>query len=144
MFHCPADDGTDLARPTGYEFYGTSYRTNEMLVGQDQLYIHRQDPCKPVMRAVNDRLERLNVSKVTTSQSALVLLGDIGWVDEWLFWHTQRFEWHDAPRTYNLVFLDGHADFVRIRKGIHVDANYTVIPFRDLAEEAAECQEEIP
>jgi hypothetical protein len=43
-----------------------------------------------------------------------------------------------------MAFLDGHVDFVRIRKGLHVTSKYTTIPFREFQNLIAQCQQEVP
>lgn len=144
LYHCPSDTGSEEARPTNFAYYGTSYLTNLMLIGQDQLNVMSSDPVKTVLYKINRKLKKLNVSQVTTNQAELVLLGDAGWLDEWQYSSFDRIEWHDKPRTHSLAFLDGHAAFTRIRKGLHVTPDYTVIPFRDLAYEAAKLQVEVP
>ena len=144
LYHCPSDTGSEEARPTNFAYYGTSYLTNLMLIGQDQLNVMSTDPVKTVLYKINRKLKKLNVSQVTTNHAELVLLGDAGWLSEWQFNSFDRIEWHDKPRTHSLVFLDGHAAYVRIHKGLHVASDYTVIPFRDLAYEAAKLQVEVP
>jgi len=52
--------------------------------------------------------------------------------------------WHQRQSMQNIAFLDGHGAFVRIRKGIYVDSRYTMIPFKDMRAEFAQCQQEIP
>jgi len=38
-------------------------------------------------------------------------------------------------------FLNGHASFARFRKGLYVTNDYTIIPFRELAQEAVTLQQ---
>ncbi|MCH7813061.1 MAG: prepilin-type N-terminal cleavage/methylation domain-containing protein [Planctomycetes bacterium] len=145
VFRCPSDRGSAYVGPTHFDYYGTSYHTNVMLVGQSQIQFNPfADPCRLVLGRVNDRLRGIKRSW-TANDGNLILIGDHGWYDEWDrgIPCDQGVEWHHRPQTHNVAFMDGHASFVRIRKGIHVTTDYVVIPFKDLVSETAECQEEV-
>lgn len=144
VFRCPSDNGSRTAAPTCFAYYGTSYLTNLMLIGQDQLPINPADPCKSVLQKINRRLKGLTRSKVSTNPAQIILVGDFGWVSAWNRYDPNKVEWHDKSKFHNLAYLDGHADFVRIRKGLHVTDEYAVVPFADLASLAAGCQKEVP
>jgi hypothetical protein len=47
------------------------------------------------------------------------------------------------PGGHTVAFLNGHVSFVHVRKGLHVTADYTMIPFADLRPEACDCQQEV-
>lgn len=141
VYQCPTDAGTDEARPSSFEFYGTSYQTNEMLVGQEQLYYNPDDPLALVFQQVNRRLRRLNQSRVS-NDARLILLGENPWSYELHYFEDRRFQWHEKPRMHVVAYLDGHSDFVRIRKGLHVLERYVTIPFHDLLNQAASLQVE--
>jgi prepilin-type processing-associated H-X9-DG protein len=68
----------------------------------------------------------------TSNHSKLLLVGDKGWFNQWLPGVVRGVSWHDEPYHYNMVFMDGHVEFVNIRKGLLVTGDYTVLPFRDL------------
>lgn len=145
VFRCPCDVGGGEAAPSFYEYYGTSYMTNMMLVGQDQLYVDIDDPVAPVLDQVNERLRQLNISRVDTNHAELLFTADGGW------WNSTtcnpyipRIDWHGVRGGHNVAFLDGHVSFARLRKGLYVTSDYTLIPFRDLAFEAARLQVEVP
>ena len=74
--------------------------------------------------------------------SRLLLIGDYGWVNQWSPSVDLRTEWHVRRGHHNLAFLDGHVDFLRIRKGLLVTAACRVLPFADLDRLAIPCQEE--
>jgi prepilin-type N-terminal cleavage/methylation domain-containing protein/prepilin-type processing-associated H-X9-DG protein len=143
VFRCPADEGGDNIRPSHFEYYGTSYQTNVMLIGPDRMAVEQADPVMPVLRKVNKRLPGISTSKATTNPSLLILMGDYGWPNTWWYSSIKRFEWHDAPCSHNLAFLDGHVSFTRVRKGLHYTADYITIPFDDLAKEASQLQQEV-
>jgi len=145
VFRCPSDQGSAFVGPTHFEYYGTSYHTNVMLVGQDQVQFNPfADPCKEMLAKVNERLPGIKRSRIG-NDGKLVLIGDHGWHDEWDrgIPCDQRVEWHHQPHTHNVAFMDGHASFVRIHKGIHAGLDYVVVPFKNLATETIECQEEV-
>jgi prepilin-type N-terminal cleavage/methylation domain-containing protein len=146
VFLCPKDTGSNIVRPSSFEFHGTSYDTNPFLIGQNQtnFWRNRRDPSRAVLKKVNDRLPDLILSRVTTNDSELILVGDYGWMHHWNFDSSQRIEWHKRLCHYNLAFLDGHAAFTKIKKGVHVTADYKIIPFLDLLNEAEALQEEVP
>jgi len=142
VYRCPSDTGSKSVRPTYFDYYGTSYNTNLMLIGQNQLLANPFDPCLSVIVKINQRLKDLNRSAIS-KESRLILIGDFGWVNQWSFASTQRIEWHGRPYHHNLAFMDGHVSFVKIRKALHVTSQYTVVPFDDLQAEASECQQEV-
>jgi prepilin-type N-terminal cleavage/methylation domain-containing protein len=143
-FRCPADNGAAAALPTAFDYYGTSYRTNLMLIGQNQLPINPGDPCRSVLKQVNKRMKKLTQSKVSTNLGRVPLIGDFGWWSAYNRYDPNRVEWHDRSKHHNLAFMDGHADFVEIRKGLHLTEDYAVMPFADLQDDAAGCQREVP
>ena len=140
-FRCPADKGGGDVPTTHYDYKGTSYVTNPMLIGQDKLYVRLFDPCRSVMTEVNKGIRRLRRHQLH-NEGKLILMGDGGWLSSWDLANPYRIEWHDESRGHNVVFMDGHAKFLRIRKGLHVTSQYNVIPFKGLQELATECQVE--
>lgn len=143
VFQCPVDKGADEAMPTAFYWYGTSYKTNPMLIGPPKLLENPDDPClQKVVDPFNERLGKRNRSSLA-NESRLVLMGDLGWDYVWSFSNTKYFDWHGRRATYNLAFMDGHVEFTRIRKGIHVDSRYIVVPFRELQQAALACQQEV-
>ncbi len=146
VFRCPADVGVAEARPTHYLHYGVSYLTNLMVVGQDQYGVDPTAPMplKLVLYKMNAQLKKLNVSRVTTSPAELMLLADATWWYAWSQGATPEFTWHDRRAWHNTGFLDGHAKCTRFRKRIYKTEDYTLIPFRDLAGEAAALQTVLP
>jgi hypothetical protein len=83
---------------------------------------------------------RLNQSQIG-SPALLVLMGDGRWAEAWHPAPVVPLPWHRAGDSYNLAFMDTHVEFVRIRKGMHVTLEYTVIPFQDLHDDACRCQQ---
>ncbi len=151
VFLCPADKGDGLAPTTCFAYYGSSYKTNPFLIGQNQINTMiwgncggPMPPAPPInlFPQVNARLPKLNQSQIS-NDSKLLLVGDFGWENTWNPGSIQVIEWHQRPKSHNMAFMDGHVDFVRLRKGIHTCGDYTVIPWRDLQEMACGCQVEI-
>jgi len=117
---------------------------NPLLVGPPQVQFSRIDPCYGLLTAVGNRRGGLNRSKITVNESRLVLMGDYGWLPAWQVASTERIEWHGRPYGHNVAFLDGHAEFVYLRKGLHVTPEYNVIPFADAMSEIMRVQQSVP
>lgn len=143
LFRCPNDRGDILGRPPlqlAYDYFGNSYQTNVLLIGPDKVFVP-PGPLGTLHSKINSKLKRLKRSSVS-KPSHLILVGDNGWVNEWLPSVPHRISWHYKSLHHNLAFLDGHVDFVRIRKGLYVADEYSVLPFKDLYGLASEIQEE--
>jgi prepilin-type N-terminal cleavage/methylation domain-containing protein/prepilin-type processing-associated H-X9-DG protein len=148
VFSCPSDTGTRFVRPSAFTYYGTSYYPNNLLIGQNQVTIPPGDPCEAacgLWTGVNRKIAKLTRAGIQDG-SRVILIGDYSWLDNWDPSVSTDFPyWHQTRAMHNLAFVDGHVEFVRIRKGIHVDKRYTVIPFTGELRMAAEgCQAEIP
>jgi len=143
VFRCPADDGgvPETVLPS-YDYFGTSYQTNRMLIGPSQVNVPT-DKHMLLHEAINGcmrHMRRFNVAEA----SHLVLIGDYGWVDQWSPFVSHRTEWHDRACHHNVAFLDGHAEFLLVRKGLYVAAQYRVLPFESLDSMAYQVQQELP
>ncbi|MHC4646638.1 MAG: prepilin-type N-terminal cleavage/methylation domain-containing protein [Planctomycetota bacterium] len=139
VFRCPSDKGDVLP---AYSVYGTSYRTNHLLIGPDHI---GWLPDRQLRIEINRRLRRLNRSDVD-SPARLVLIGDYGWVDQWWpdpAWHLRQ-EWHARCCHYNVAFLDTHVEFVKVQKGLYITDDYCVVPFLELHELALGVQVKAP
>ena len=144
VFRCPADRGGVLSRPGPkvYDLNGTSYRTNLLLVGPEargirtRLWYPASSPdIDALENELQTRLLSLNRNAVNNA-SQLMLIGDYAWYDLWNPWpdfmsedEKEAGEWHGRPEHYCMAFLDGHADFVNIRKGVWVADEYTLLPW---------------
>jgi prepilin-type N-terminal cleavage/methylation domain-containing protein len=150
IFCCPADRGgasTYAPQEKAYNFYGTSYQTNLMLIGPDQMLIGN-DQFAVLHIEVNKRLRNLTLNRVDR-QSRLLLVGDCGWINQWKAppqpsEELKRLaEWHDRTNYHNMAFLDTHVKFLNIRKGFYVSDEYNVLPFEELFDMALEIQEQL-
>jgi prepilin-type N-terminal cleavage/methylation domain-containing protein len=147
VFCCPADGGGVpgyALRQKAYIYLGTSYQTNIFLIGQDS--------CRPFSTKtqaldgeISKRLPKLNRNRVD-DPSRLLLIGDYGWINQWKprphphqEWK-ELAEWHGRADYHVLAFLDGHCEFLNIRKGFYVTDEYNVLPFEDLYGLAREVQ----
>lgn len=150
VFCCPADRGGIPAEQMVkvFRYYGTSYITNIMLIGQNQVLV-LDDKFRPLHEEINKRLPNLNLNSVD-NPSRLLLIGDYGWLNEWrLPPHPDEnlkelAEWHGRAESFNMAFLDSHVKFLHIRKGFYVTDEYTVLPFEDLYGLAREIQSQDP
>lgn len=141
---CPGDIGFEWMKSIAYDYYGTSYRMNHMLVGQPTLFFNKNDVCALVLSGVSARITDLRDSQ-TDTPGRLLLVGDYAWYPTWSSAYTakQHADWHARKMHHNAAFMDGHADFIRFRKGMHTTSQYTVIPFRDQQLAAVACQQEV-
>jgi prepilin-type N-terminal cleavage/methylation domain-containing protein len=149
IFYCPADRGGAapyMPFEKAYDLWGTSYQTNNMLIGPDQMLIGG-DQFAPLHIEVNKRLRNLTVARVN-HHSRLLLIGDNGWYNqikapphpsEEL---KELAEWHDRADCHNMAFMDSHVKFLNIRKGFYVTDEYTMVPFDDLLGMAREIQDQ--
>ncbi len=143
IFRCPADTGGMLGvKPfwKAYHYYGNSYQTNLFLVGQTQT--HSPGPqWTPLHDAINLKMEGLKRSQ-TQHHDKLAFVGDTHWLYEWMPSYPHREGWHGKDDYHNLAFLDGHVDFVKIRKGLYVSSDYHLVPFSTLFSLAGRVQKE--
>jgi prepilin-type processing-associated H-X9-DG protein len=157
VFCCPADAGgatLNLPREVSHHYWGTSYRTNIFLIGEN-----KYDPFSPQAKDLCDKINKsiehtIHISHVTASPAQLILIGDQGWLyqwrwilpsreDQWEFYKPYA-EWHVKPDYYNMAFLDGHVAFTKIRKNYYITDDYSVLPFKDLYGLAYKVQQEEP
>jgi len=133
VFQCPADSGGIFNRPPqqlAYDYFGNSYETNFMLIGPNQIPVPADDR-EELLQEVNERLRDLSRGDVS-EPVRLVLLGDNNWVTQWDESLPPGSYWHGRRDSYNMSFLDGHIEFVRIRKGPFLTPEYRVLAFADL------------
>ncbi|MHC4068147.1 MAG: type II secretion system protein [Planctomycetota bacterium] len=145
VFRCRADKGGVIGLPPqelAYHYFGNSYQTNLFLIGPDQAYVPR-DEREDLYNQINARLQNLNIANVSNPDH-LLLVGDNNWAYEWEPLTPHGKEWHIEARHHCMAFLDGHADFIKIRKGLYVTPEYNVLPFKDLYKMARDVQEEVP
>ncbi|MHC4737858.1 MAG: type II secretion system protein [Planctomycetota bacterium] len=145
VFCCPADKGGIFGLPQqelAYQYYGNSYQTSIFLIGPTKIGPGPGN-LNELHNTINSRLKNISIAGLSANSSLLPLLGDNNWMSEWhpLMPHSR--DWHDKSRHHNLVFLDGHADFIKIRKGLYVTPEYTLLPFRDLHKLAIKSQKEV-
>lgn len=144
LFCCPADRGgltgwVPLTKKA-YMWYGNSYGMNVLLA--DLPAVAPGDPNDPdevaLVQAMNTLLPDMTLSKVTNPWEATILVGDYGWGPQYRRDITlasvqkKRLEWHDRPDRYNVAFVTGGVDFVRIEHGRYLTDDYYVLPFKKL------------
>ena len=141
VFKCPADKGGLMGETLPiYSVKGTSYLANIYLIGQDQIA-----PIAPgldvLQDEINARLRNLRISQVD-GHSRLLLVGDYGWLNQSRPLLPLIGDWHGREFFHNMAFLDNHVEFLRIRKGLFVTEEYTVLPFKGLHSLAKQLQVE--
>ena len=153
VFRCPADAGGILGIPEqelAYYYFGNSYQTNIFLIGPTQM-----GPAAPQLQELHDTINQrtgsdaLKLEHITVSWSRVALMGDNNWIHEWnpLEWMPPTLEhskaWHGKKQHHNIAFIDGQVRFLKIRKGIYVSPEYTIVPFIGPLKMAKKIQEEI-
>ncbi|MFC1793086.1 type II secretion system protein [Planctomycetota bacterium] len=146
IFRCPCDDGgeRDPIIPSfipSMPFYiskGTSYQTNPFVIGYPRACWL---PSEQLMDQLNALIPNATRDLVDTP-SLLVLIGDYGWNNCWQPAIQRIGAFHSRKCDHNLAFLDGHVDYLWIRKGIYINDEYTVLPSDDLYKLAREVQVE--
>lgn len=141
VYCCPADiGGAGKEGYTVFKYYGTSYTTNTCLIGPDKF--PESDPnSHDLVQAINDRIENKDMTpdRVTNNHQQVVLAGDMGWYYQW--WEFRKLQpdkkkqlgWHKKHEHYNILMLDGHEEFIRIREGKWLfESMYYINPFQDL------------
>ncbi|UCD51130.1 MAG: prepilin-type N-terminal cleavage/methylation domain-containing protein [Phycisphaerales bacterium] len=144
-FHCRGDVGDRDYGSEAYLYYGNSYQTNLVLIGPDSLPA-RQGLPEPI-RTLNSRINRHLVNlraDVLSDWARLLLVGDNNWVTQWdpLIPFEGR-AWHGKNGRYNLAFLDGHVAFTEIHRGVYINNDYRIQPFRELDDITHEMQSQI-
>ena len=156
VFHCPTDTGGIFGMPdvkSAYLHFGNSYQTNWFLVGPARFWPPNASEVN-LYQAINNKLETLKIrpglyrgfnrSQLTTKPALLAFMGDNPWMEEWLrLVPVHSKDWHNKARHHNIVFFDGHVDLIKIRKGLYVTPEYSILPFREFNGLALEAQEEV-
>lgn len=141
LFRCPNDEGIDAEPTLLFESYGNSYRLNQFLCFDSLAWVSGH-PYATIVNSMNARGRDLVRSKVNFDPARLVHFGDAGWADTWnplKTWEQSEISfWHRQRAMHNLAFLDGHVEFLRLKKGLLVESDYSVIPFRDVADRLLE------
>lgn len=113
VFHCPSDRGARYTgpspwyRPSTYDYYGNSYPTNGVF------FAH---PWKPAVRMVDVRL----------SPAMVILVGDHQSYSPGS--ELLQARWHDDEGLrMNIAFMDGHAQFMRLERGVVQTAQYSYV-----------------
>lgn len=142
IFQCPSDRGTpdDKGGITScFDYYGTSYKANPILIGPLFLPTTTLDPCYNLIKNAAEQLKSFTRDQIA-NPSRVLLKGDFGWEDAWNYASTTRSEWHKRPDSHNIAFMDGHSAFTLIRKGFYTTGDYTVLPFKSLQAESTKYQ----
>ncbi|MEN6423898.1 MAG: prepilin-type N-terminal cleavage/methylation domain-containing protein [Phycisphaerales bacterium] len=145
VFRCPGDQGgEDGAGPT-CQATGNSYQASPVLVNLELLPAAAwfPDPWRSIHELMHEQagvLRRENVSQ----PSRQLWIGDYHWVDQWdpsWTWACGP-AWHGAHHRYNMVFLDGHIQHIKIVKGLYLTDEYRMQPFGQIDRRVKESQKE--
>ncbi len=139
VFKCLSDRGGLMGKSIPlYSYVGTSYQANHFLIGPDQVGTM---PSLALSEGLNRMLKNLKSSDID-SPDRLVLAGDYGWLNQYRPGVPVIGQWHVRQAFHNIVFLDGHADYIEFMKGLYVTPDYTVLPFNELSSLAIQVQKE--
>ncbi len=140
VYFCKQDEGAFTVSGKHYDYFGTSYSPNLMMIGTMPLQITGSDPCADVLQQANEKLPGLKRTQCA-DPGRLVLIGDYGWVYDWNVNDPINVAWrHGEDWKHNVAFLDGHVAFQKFDKGRHTSSEYLVMPLRNLQTACAECQ----
>ncbi len=147
VFKCPGDNGRNYRNAMiVYDDLGTSYQTNMMLIGPDQLGNPSDPTHDELIRRINDKLPELKDAQIN-DPAGLVLIGDFDWVRQSASEEPDLecgYEWHGKVHHFSVAFLDCHVELIEIRKGLFVGPSYRTIPFTELCSLAMSVQQEEP
>jgi prepilin-type N-terminal cleavage/methylation domain-containing protein/prepilin-type processing-associated H-X9-DG protein len=147
IFRCPTDQGSGSNPEMSFLRWGNSYQTNVMLVGPHGLLTSSwvPPPIRQIHRQINKGIGKLKLTDAA-EHSRLLLVGDRYWVTQWdpLWQISCGKAWHGHCHRYNLAFLDGHVEYVRICNGLYLAPGYRVQPCRNADSLVYELQEEQP
>ncbi len=147
VFKCPGDNGRNMQNAMiVYDRLGTSYMTNIMLIGQDQLGNPSDPTHAELISRINDKLPELKDAQIN-DPAGLVLIGDFDWVRQSASEEPDLkcgYEWHGKVHFFSVAFLDCHVEHIEIRKGLYVGPGYRTIPFTELCSLAMSVQQEEP
>ena len=141
VFKCPGDTGRNMPDAMIiYDRLGTSYQTNIMLIGQNQLGNPTGDE---LISRINEKLLDFKEAQIN-NPAGLVLIGDYEWGTQWIPGAPCGYEWHGKVHHFSVAFLDCHVEHIEIRKGLYVGPGYGTIPFTELCSLAVSVQQEEP
>jgi len=145
VFRCRGDVGDFDYGSEAYLYFGNSYQANLMLIGPDSLPAQKSlpEPVRIINSQISERLSTLRADALG-DWARLLLVGDNNWVTQWdPLIPFEGKAWHTREGRYNMAFLDGHVAFLAIHRGIYIDDDYRIQPFRELDDIAHEMQSQI-
>ena len=139
VFRCPGDDGSTSSSAMRYfDEIGTSYQTNEFLIGDYSVWLW--DPI--LMDAVNELVRETRMHQIG-NPSEILLLGDFDWYMQWIPEAPEGDVWHRRLRHFSMVFVDTHTELLEIRKGLLIGPGYRILPFPELYDQACKAQKDL-
>lgn len=145
LFSCPDDTGggtdpnnqmhpNEKIAPSFFNWYGTSYFANPLLVGPAPYAFGSGDG---VGQWLSEYYKKKATRPITLPQidyeSRVLLVADGVWQKAWNYSNKDPIlQWHNQKQKYNVGFVDGHVGFVEVRKGIYVSSQYTVLPTKEM------------
>ena len=143
IFRCPSDQGFVLTQPgvlhgapLTYDYWGNCYPANSELLSTCDIDEDEDTAGQP-------RIPPVVLSSIRLPPSLVILAGDHQSVSPGS--SRIRAHWHDDEGlAMNVVFLDGHARFTHLQKGVDQTAEYSFLIEWEEPEEEGEPEEEDP
>jgi prepilin-type N-terminal cleavage/methylation domain-containing protein len=145
-FRCPADnypDSNELSFGSYYAENGNSYQANLLLVDLYKLPAN----VATAWGTINGQIRTPGFATYDTAfqPSRLLWIGDYLWYVQWDPRSSVCTRSHDRRHHYCMAFLDGHIEFVEIRRGLYdVDGSYRIQPHKAADETVRGLQRQQP
>ena len=131
LFTCPSDQGGEdyPDKAKAIDKFGNSYNANPLLMGTGLDPRFAPEPWKTLYVAMDQTSKPLRHAAIK-DPATLLFVGDHNWFTLWEPLNTflQARDWHGRHHHHNFSFLDGHVDFVRIKKGLCLTDQYRINP----------------
>jgi prepilin-type N-terminal cleavage/methylation domain-containing protein len=133
LFHCPEDTlannpSTDPNVHNIYEDLGNSYEASRLIITP---HVLPTEGIAEPWRSINERIKAPGAVTFNTirQHQGLLWIGDYSWISQWDPVGEYCGGRHGRRHYYCVVFLDGHASFVRITRGLYEYDGYRMQPF---------------
>ena len=138
LFRCPSEReiSDHQGTPGGsngystYEYFGNCYLLNWRLT------VAWNDDYTETISNENFRLSDVKIPFHT-----LVLAGDCQWYNT-MYDTPWDANFHNYDDRMNLLFLDGHVEFIRVARRMYISSGYSFLPYTDVPEKEEEEEEE--
>jgi prepilin-type N-terminal cleavage/methylation domain-containing protein len=144
IFHCPADHNpVETNYGSEYRDMGNSYEANFLVVTPSRLTTMRvPDPWLTINRKI--RACGTPTRDSVFQPARLAWIGDFYWMNQWDVLDSTCTGWHGRRHYHGIAFLDGHAAFTEIVRGMYDTDSYRIQPHKAADEVVRELQQRVP